>query len=700
MIREQIPGCIRRGIALSVLALTASGAAVRCDAQTVKSARPRLLLTPTLLARLKASAAANSPRWRTLKSSCDSWMSSTSPYEVSIGNYSLAYQITGNPAYAAKAISIMEANVAKGLAAISYDAGYGTRTVLPAMAIGYDWCYDRMTAAQRTRFRTQMETWADWTWPETNPARATAWGVRLVGNNYYHGFMSTWLIGLALSGDSAKAAGYINAAKNRWHTEVRPYLDRYAEGGYLLEGTNYGTGSMFRIYQYLAAHLTATGEDLLNVGGFTWPRQAVIAKLYLTAPSMNRNYPGGDQSRSSSALMGDADRAGIMAALAYVNLDSTTAGYGRWWLDRIKPNPIQSRADKWMEFLWYPESTTPVDYTRSLPTGYLAGGSGFMTSRSDWGPDATYVTMQCGPTREDHQDLAQNGFLIYRKEWMAACARLKSSSGLYQTTPFHNAITIGDLQQPRPRVELPRDAHKVVRFADTERYAYFEGEAKDAYTFYKWPRTYPVLNGFRRCLMYLKPGRVVVMDRVDAINAAQVKKWHLNVIAEPTQGPGGDWRTTIAGSRLFLQPLLPAGATIAKVPLNLGSGGRLSSWRLDCAARVGRNVDTFLNVIEVGPDTVADPAKATLLATDRATLVGTEIGGQAVLFDQAPTGTASYRSTAREHFLLGQTARRSYRVTVTPAGAAARTQTVTATDQGVVTFTSVGGTQSIAVAGL
>ena len=59
-----------------------------------------------------------------------------------------------------------------------HDAYYlpmGITNLLPGMAVGYDWCYNRLTPTQRAQFQTQMEQWADWVWPETNPTRATAW---------------------------------------------------------------------------------------------------------------------------------------------------------------------------------------------------------------------------------------------------------------------------------------------------------------------------------------------------------------------------------------------------------------------------------------------------------------------------------------------------------------------------------------------
>src|SRR6185295_11542653 len=94
----------------------------------------------------------------------------------------------------------------------------------------------------------------------------------------------------------------------RWNTQARPYLDSTGAGGYMLEGTSYGSGSALRIFWYLTAHASATGENLLTTPGFLWPREFLACKRYLTAPTRERLYPGGDQSRESHALLCDYDR--------------------------------------------------------------------------------------------------------------------------------------------------------------------------------------------------------------------------------------------------------------------------------------------------------------------------------------------------------------------------------------------------------
>src|SRR5262249_61768105 len=141
-----------------------------------------------------------------------------------------------------KAIALAKIQVDTGMNAFFQlgTHGYAVRNVLSDVSIAYDWCYGRLTPTLRSRFRAQLEEWADWVWPETNPSRVGGWSVENPGDNFYHGFMMTWLVGLALSGDSPKAQAYIDVALKRWNTQARPFMENYQPGGYMLEGTSYG----------------------------------------------------------------------------------------------------------------------------------------------------------------------------------------------------------------------------------------------------------------------------------------------------------------------------------------------------------------------------------------------------------------------------------------------------------------------------
>src|SRR2546426_12493287 len=77
---------------------------VAAASPAVRPGHPRIWLTPNVLAHLRARAAAGSSRWLALKHVCDS--SSTPTWDVGIYNYALAYQISGDPSYADRAIAL------------------------------------------------------------------------------------------------------------------------------------------------------------------------------------------------------------------------------------------------------------------------------------------------------------------------------------------------------------------------------------------------------------------------------------------------------------------------------------------------------------------------------------------------------------------------------------------------------------------
>ncbi len=105
-------------VALALFALW-SGVPHPARAYTVRTEHPRIWLTPATLQRLRDKAASGWSRWITLKKGCDSYMSSSDPYDVSIMNYALAYQISRDPLYGDKAISLMQRYASKGLDAIT-----------------------------------------------------------------------------------------------------------------------------------------------------------------------------------------------------------------------------------------------------------------------------------------------------------------------------------------------------------------------------------------------------------------------------------------------------------------------------------------------------------------------------------------------------------------------------------------------------
>src|SRR5437764_2334507 len=171
-----------------------------------------------------------------------------------------------------------------GLSQVTGDSGYQCRNYFPSACLLYDWCYPALTPDQRNKLRADIEMCADWVWPETNPPRKNDWAIDNPLNNYFAGFLTTWMAGLALFGDSAKAQGYIDNARAKFATRFMPQLDSGPwKGGVSPEGTSYGVDFVRLILLCLEAENTAVG------GGQVWLGDPfVTAVLHLTTPSMDR----------------------------------------------------------------------------------------------------------------------------------------------------------------------------------------------------------------------------------------------------------------------------------------------------------------------------------------------------------------------------------------------------------------------------
>lgn len=327
------------------------------------NSRPRIWVTQATLPALKARAAAGGDRIDTLRAAA----AQPADWDVGVQNYCLMYLLTGDGAYAAKAWGLMQQSMAAGVAQVAEplppagvvhpqgigevtpDSGYQCRNYFPAAAIVYDWLHDWLQPADRAALKEDLEVCADWVWPETNPARIHQWGVDadMSGNNYHLAFQFTWMAGLALSGESSKAQGYIDNARRRWDTEILPYLQGPAQGGLFPEGLGYGIESTKFILWNLLAHQTATGENLIDAT--PWCHDAVSAMLHMTNPTLTEMAPFGDLAAGPIA---NKDRIVMMLMSAY---DPRCKA----WLDSIALTRIQNRLYAWAEFLFYPEQTLP-----------------------------------------------------------------------------------------------------------------------------------------------------------------------------------------------------------------------------------------------------------------------------------------------------------------------------------------------------
>ncbi len=535
---------------------------------------PRLFLTPAVLARAKSRVQTNSPFWQAVKARADS----TPGSDFELTNCALAWQLTGQTAYADRTIALMQSLTNRDVTAIDRDDGYDARSLLPAMSIGFDWCYSRLSSSQRSAFAAKMVAWAERIWPETGGSLSTHWG-GWPSSNYMHGFQMTGLVGIAFTGENANAERLHSQFLARHKAQTMPRMSKEWKSGYPEEGIGYGmSGSYLWMSHYLTGHLTATGDAPTTIMPADWYPSLLRAFIHLTTPSLRRLYPGGDQPRVSTAPISDYSLAAVLSMMDY--LPAEEAGMARYWYDQVAPTRDKIAWTNWQPLLWYRDDVPAIDYRQRVGTFYSAPGMGVVSTRSDWTPNAVQVVAVGGPVIENaHQD--QTGsFMLWRGDWLAGCQKIWSSDGGLHNAKELNTVTIDDKNQPA------KTSCRVLFSQDTPPATQWTADLTQAYP--------TDLNEWRRDLLFVRPNFLVILDRVNTKNAGAAKRFLLHTKDAPSLG-SGTYRATAGGSTLYGTSLLPAGAGITQEHLATGS------YRINIKSPGGKGLEHFLQVLEATP---------------------------------------------------------------------------------------------------
>jgi hypothetical protein len=324
----------------------ASGLPVRTD-------HPRLFLTPSILAELRAKMTAGDPLWLRLKAKADLLTTySIYPYKFALrgeapeGTIYYTYQgegwfgaafplgmawvMTGDAAYSNKLLQIADEMIRAqtdpenmpptGLSPLAPGNYYPTRNCGPVIAMIFDWCYDQLGASRKAAMIALMKAYFD-------DMRMNAYqrNDHADGNYYVGHLIAAGWMGYALSGDDARAQTMIDYARMRFDnspsaliepTDVpedyfvqlfeggcRPQAARQYNGPFItaapfvggldFQGWAYGTETFNRIIDYLQIVKTATGEDLFP-SRRSWFSQILRMEKHCVMPNRFEIWPSGD----------------------------------------------------------------------------------------------------------------------------------------------------------------------------------------------------------------------------------------------------------------------------------------------------------------------------------------------------------------------------------------------------------------------
>ena len=586
-------------------------------ADSVRSEHPRILLTDQVLAVLGQKVINNAPEWQELKSKADAYLTGVissgyygGVYSEAIRHLGLVYKLTGNTVYSDKVIEVMQTMVdTVDVSVIKGDSGYGIRNYGPAMAIGYDWCYEQLSEDLKTGAYQRLNEWLDW-YANGTPEYPTP-GYQNNGpalGNYFSGyFLALGLTGYATYGDNSQAQEHIDNARGFFENLIREAADNgEMRGGDDPEG-EYAFGYYPRIFYYLLTVKSATGEDIVS-DGFNWPREVVYSHIHRTKPQIDKCYDWGDWSYAGTVY------ATPMLILSHI-LNGTTEGrYAKYYAEHVGGTSAFDR------MLFY-HVDAQAEMWNNEPLSYFSIGSSLITTRSSWDSNATWASFQ-GETGVfvGHQDYDCGHFSIQRgSDYLVVDSDQGYGGHMYNTN--HNSILVDDngevLTYP-PFQSSWGDMYQVEAFEDGNDYVYVKSNITTAYngpTWYPDPTSNNPLSNFRRHFLYIRPDYFVIFDRVTTKKDYYMPIWVLHPATQPTIS--GDVVSAVVGnSKIFSKTLLPENHTIEYVAESSSFGHRI-----DVKPGQASLDNLFLHVLHAASSTSSMPFTQRI---DGTTIVGVQ----------------------------------------------------------------------------
>jgi hypothetical protein len=535
----------------------------------VREERPRIWLTPEFKTTLIARLGRNTESGIVLRTWCDTHMGEDLSTYITdrageMGraiNYALMYQLTGNTAYANRAVEIIEYAFANPYAGytidtwIEFNSFYTSRYLVPPVAIVLDWCFDAMTPTQRTTFAAQLDRWAN------RIMTADQWAWHDPSNNFYYGYMWALLSsGYALYGLNANAQQYIDYARDTMLDQAIKFTkneqiiwERYgttvgrAKGGMWNEGTHYGNHD----YGFLCSSVQAvTSAEGRAYPDFTFPDEAIKFLIYSKHPSGSGMYSDGDGAKGSYA-----DEYTRLPALFLISLATgDTQRFGRYWVDTYVPPGYWETYKYYNEFIWYDDQLAGLDYRGAIPDYYYVEGTKTLFWRSSWNQDATWLSMKLGVLNTDHAHNGLGDLTIFKSGFLATDKAAETRDGMLTSDIHHSVLYI----PPAQEMKLWWGESSLRQFESTSNYLYLAGDLSGPYL--AQPVKYPSNNVAHkdREILIVKPENVIaVMDRGSSYDAVNDKTFQIYLHNQAVRS-GTDYRSSNGNSDLVIHPAYPA----------------------------------------------------------------------------------------------------------------------------------------------
>ncbi|MBV8758700.1 MAG: hypothetical protein JO257_15545 [Deltaproteobacteria bacterium] len=553
---------------------------------TYPTQHPRIYIAANQ-ARLQAALTAHSPAAVRFQQVVDNYVNGADLWGFRAWNAALLGQLTGAPKYCTKAVSVVDQQVSAAESAIAAgqqpvvanDSYLDVGDDIGDVALVYDWCFDSLTASQRTRWLAyaNQAVWNVW-----HPTAAkwgshtmpwSGWATDDPSDNYYYSFLrATMLLGLAEKGEDPAGDTWIaQFRQTKVLGELVPTFDADLQGGGSREGTGYGVAmrNLWSIYDFWKS---TTGEKLASKTGHT--RASLRSMIHQIVPTLDRFAPTGDQSRDSTASMFDYQRNYLQALVTLYPTDAA-AGPAQTLLAQCSVAAMGQSFMAVDDFLYENRDVAQAPLT-SLGTSYYAPGIGEVYARSGWDAHATWINMIAGAYTQSHAHQDQGSLMIYKDGWLAYDAVVDSHSGLTQATTAHSLVRIDNGGSPIPQVASTES--KLLGLHAGSAWLYAAADLTPAYN------GSSKIQKVNREIVYLQPNAIVVYDRVQSSSGTS-QVWQLATPRQPSIS-GSTATISNAGHALAVQRLQGGAYSVHNMTSESDYGG---GYRLDETSAGGNN---------------------------------------------------------------------------------------------------------------
>lgn len=605
-----------------------SAAAPGATAPSPTGRSPKLLWTGERQAIWNRMRRENHPWWRVLKQNADR-SGTPDPVYGDMGQWAtLAYQMTGDPRYAQKALVMIRPFFRPGEVGSDF-----LREMLAEFVVMYDWLSPSLAPADRAAFIAMLNRWCvQATTNEFDPDFPIRPEDSDETTGLYFGFA---FLALATAGDNPRATEFLNkrfvgglsaTGVNRatLRNAIRQYVTEMAEGGQWIEGTAYNEGTLALLMMGAEGVRTATRVDYFPEVTRYLP-QAARNQIREVAPNLAATYQWGDNEwPRSMLLLRRVEIGGMLAGLTQG--DPRSGPYIGQLVEELAARYGHADMDvEWRFFYFYNPYAPRADWRVALTGGQYSAGQGLLFYHDGWGPNDAFLGIHM-PRRQpfvDHQVTYFGDFQLYRRgEW--ALTHPLGYDGPPVEALGTNTMMLGGLSS---MVEFKEVVAQ--ELGSGGEYAYLAGTNGGQYLEAgEWQPPATFLHEWTRSLLYL-PSRdrrsqtLVVFDRTNAgpitdleryreedqarIRAAPARKqWLIHSPVRPRLSPDAIAWTTPRGQQVRVSTLWPTGQNRIVVDEDAAWPDEFpfpekseQKWHTRIVPATEQQWDAFLNVVQV-----------------------------------------------------------------------------------------------------